>query len=437
MSSDSKLTVLLVDDEDKILKSLKRLLRDEDFEIITAQSGMEGLELAKAHKPALVVSDQRMPGMTGVELFHKLREIMPDTIRILLTGYADASATIEAINSSAVRYYLNKPWDDEDFLSRIHESLDLYSTVKENKRLQELTISQNEQLIELNENLEKKVQEQTSEIRERHKELNVSFMETIKAFSTFLELRHKDVGSHSQRVAAMARTILADFDLNEKERQDVIVAAYLHDIGKISLPDSLLRVSFEDYRPRDLEQIKRHPILGQTCVYNISGFEEIGVIIRHHHENYDGTGYPDGLSHHKIPLGSRIIRLCDAFDHFSFAHGYPDMKTLNAATGRLVQFSGSDFDSELVTRFVEHELAKRMYYGESSDTVTLKPNEVEEGMVVTEDINTRNGMFLLPKGAKLSRGMIKRICKIHAVDPIVEGIRVYRQIKTKEMGHVL
>lgn len=429
-------TILLVDDEDGILKSLRRLLKTLGANVVTASNGEAALEILKNREVSLIISDQRMPGMTGVDMLRRSRDTSPNSIRILLTGYADIDATVDAINSGAVKYYFNKPWDDDSFVSRIKESLDLYAAKAENSRLQKLTYLQNRQLKELNENLERRVEEQTIEIREQHEELKQSFMETIKAFSTFIELRHKEVGSHSQRVASLAKNILKGFQLNQKEYQDIVVAAYLHDIGKISLPDKVLKKNPDDYGAGDRELVHKHPILGQSCVYGISGFEEIGVIIRHHHENYDGQGYPDNLKEKRIPLGSRIIRLCDAFDHRAFKGSYPDVKTLNEASAMLVQFSGSEFDPELIKRFIDIDIARQLYQDDFSDVAGLKPSELKEGMIVAADINTRNGMFLLPKGAKLSEGIIKRINKINAVDPITDVIMVFKQRVASEEEHV-
>jgi len=122
-----KHAILAVDDEEGILKALTRLFKSIDIELSTATSGAEALKMIQNNKYSLIISDQRMPGMTGVEFLHLSRDISPDSIRILLTGYADINATVEAINSGAVRYYFNKPWDDNFFLSRIEESLKLFA----------------------------------------------------------------------------------------------------------------------------------------------------------------------------------------------------------------------------------------------------------------------------------------------------------------------
>ncbi len=287
----------------------------------------------------------------------------------------------------------------------------------------------------MNKTLEQRVAEQTKEIRGKNEELNRSFMETIKSFSTILELRYKDVGSHSQRVAALTDKLCKGYNLNQKEYQDIVIAAYLHDIGKVGIADKIIRKPASDYTKTELEEIKKHPILGQSCVYNISGFEDIGMIIRHHHENYNGSGYPDNIREQQIPLGSRIIRIADAFDNLAFDKGYPNHDVLSESAASLVQFAESWYDPDIVKKFIKYDLAKSFLHKDSSSTIVVKTFELEEGMITASDIHTNSGMFLLPKGARLSSGMIMRIMKIDKVDPIPEGVNVYKHSMSKEDNH--
>ena len=425
--------VLVVDDDEGILKALRRLLSDLDVKVIIATSGAEALDIMKDREVSLIISDQRMPKMTGVEFLRRSREISPNSIRILLTGYADIDATIDAINSGAVQYYFNKPWDDETLLSRVRESLDLYKVRSENKRLNKLIRQQNEKLKEFNKTLEQKVEKQTEKIKGQHKELANTFMETIKAFSTIVGLRFKEVGSHSQRVGTIVKKmILKDHQIDNKERKNMIVAAFLHDIGKISIPDRIIEKDKELRTIADIEEIKKHPVLGQSCVSVISGFEDIGLIIRYHHENYDGTGYPDGFREEEIPLGSRMIRIADAFDKLAFTDRYPTMKALADATAHLVLYSGSKFDPVLVKKFLELDIGRQFLYRETAETHRVKTVMLGQGMVVAEDVYTRSGMFILPKGAKLSRGMVSRLIHFDRFDPIPNGVLVEKKVDDRK-----
>ena len=298
---------------------------------------------------------------------------------------------------------------------------------RENRRLHLLTEEQNQKLKRLNISLHQRVQEQTKEIRDQNEELKQSFLETIKAFSSIVEMRSKEMGSHSQRVASLVKRIISGLSLSDKEAQDIVVAAFIHDIGKIALPDKLAKKSVGQMSNADLELFRQHPIVGQSFVVAITGFEEIGRIIRHHHEDFDGTGYPDNLRDNSIPLGARALRLINEFDHLAFADDYPDLPTLNRAAAHIVQHSGSKFDPDMVKRFIDLDVARLLYHGEVTEIMGVKPDDLKEGMVVAHDIRTRTGLFLLPRGATLSTGMIGRIRKIHAVDPVAEIVRIYKR----------
>ncbi len=242
-----------------ILKALRRVLKEVNARLVMVGSGPKALEVLSRQKVSLVISDQKMPEMTGVELLSKVRELSPETVRILLTGYADADATVAAINNGAVRYYLSKPWDDELLVSRVNDSLELFETTAENKRLTELTKQQNEKLLEFNHGLQEKVDQQTGRIKEQHSLLKKSFMETIKSFSTIVGLRLRHVASHSQRVATLTKMLLAGLDISGKEYQDIVVAAYLHDIGKIGLPQKIASKSQDECTPLERKSLYKHP----------------------------------------------------------------------------------------------------------------------------------------------------------------------------------
>ena len=157
--------VLCVDDEENILRSLRRLFIDEEFEIITALSGQEGLEvLATTQNVGVIVSDQRMPGMLGSEFLHACRTAAPDAVRILLTGYSDLTSTIDAINKGGLSRYLGKPWNDEELLMVVRDAVKQYALILENRRLNTIVQQQNEELQEWNRNLKARVLKQTKSL---------------------------------------------------------------------------------------------------------------------------------------------------------------------------------------------------------------------------------------------------------------------------------
>ena len=220
IETPDSIKILLVDDEVNITKSLRRLLSQVDlYEVLIGNSGDEGLALIRENLDiGVIISDQRMPQMTGVEFLKEALKMVPDAIRILLTGYADIEASIAAINQGAVFRYLSKPWQDDELLATIAEAVEHYQLVSENKRLNALVAKQNAELQDWNSRLKQRVLDQTSQIRakseslaEKNQQLRASFGETIEALSGLVGMRNRVDPGHSRNtaelVAAMANAM--------------------------------------------------------------------------------------------------------------------------------------------------------------------------------------------------------------------------------------
>ena len=259
-------SILIVDDEESILNAFKRILADENYEIQTARDGLDGLKkLRAAQKPfSLIISDQRMPVMNGVQFFAKAKEIFPDAVRILLTGYADTDAIIDAVNKGGIHLYFTKPWREEELIAHIKQSLSQTELLMENRRLVELTKKQNEDLVELNKTLEEKVKQKTSDLLAKAEELNVSYEKvqimldgTVKTMSKIVETRDPYTSGHEAKVAIISCKIAEEMRLSKEQIEAIHIAATLHDIGKISVPSEILT---KPGRLSDLEMeiIKTH-----------------------------------------------------------------------------------------------------------------------------------------------------------------------------------
>jgi len=171
---DYKHTVLLVDDEENVLHSLKRLLRKEGYRLLTASSGTEGLKVLEKNDIHLVISDQRMPQMSGTEFFAIVKERYPGPIRIVLTGYTDVDSITESINKGHIYKFFLKPWNDQSLKLEIKSALEQYDLIQTNKRLHEKVLEQNEELKKINENLEMLVKKRTMELEIQNQALELS-----------------------------------------------------------------------------------------------------------------------------------------------------------------------------------------------------------------------------------------------------------------------
>jgi len=428
--------ILFVDDEENVLRSLKRLFLDEAYQLFTAPSGKAGLELLGKQVFAVIVSDQRMPEMSGSEFLAKAREVQPDAVRIVLTGYADVQAAVSAINEGGAYRYIAKPWNDTDFVLTIRDAVDTYGLKQENKRLTELTRAQNEELKKWNKDLEGMVQEQTLDIQNKNKELEKlnaqlsgNLRKSIEVFSNLIEMREKTMSSHSKNVAALSRQIAINLKLTDPETNNVLVAALLHDVGKIGVSDAVLMKTPDTMNELEQKDYRSHAVRGQVAIDIIEGFRDIGLIVRHHHEHIDGTGFPDGLKMNAIPLGSRIIAIADAYDRL-LNTALPSADDMNRALSSLAFYLDSRFDHKVFAQFrpiVEAKLKALEKKGsQSEEEVEVTPAMLQPGLVLTRDVRSGTGILILARGHILDQTIVNAIQRYYQMDAPRAGIFVQK-----------
>jgi len=424
--------VLCVDDEENILKSIRRLLAAEDIEALTATSGEQGLEILQSIDGiGVIVSDQRMPGLCGAEFLQQAREIAPDVPRIMLTGYADITATIDAINKGGSYRYISKPWNDEELIRTIQDAIGHYRIILENRKLSELVRKQNEELQEWNANLKTRVLEQTSSIRikinelhELNDKLKKNYEGSLLAFSGLMELRDRESRNHCRNVADISVLVAKHIDCDPDVIETVRVSALLHDIGKIGISDTLLQGEIETLLPAEKTEYQLHPVRGQTAIDSVEDLRPAGILIRHHHENYDGSGFPDRLSGNDIPLGARILAMADAADRqFSKTQGDNGIEMTIKEISRHLE---TRFDPTLFP-YVETAVQAK-YRGLSKQDglveMEVQPGELRRGLLVTRDVRSGTGLLLLAAGERLDEWNIQALKRYYHLDPPERGITV-------------
>jgi len=420
-------TLLLVDDEANILSSLRRLFRPYGYKILTASSGREGLEILGTQEVDLIISDMRMPEMDGATFLARAAEQWPDIVRILLTGYADMSATIAAVNEGKIYKYFSKPWEENDIVLSVRHALEQRFLEQERNRLLALTRQQNAQLQDLNANLEEKVRQRTAEIQQimgmlevAHESLKENYVNTIKVFSHLIEMREGMLGGHSRRVAEVARRLAKQIGMCDEDAQQVYFAGLLHDIGKIGMPDRLISKSPQELSNEDRVQLVKHPVIGEGILLSLEYLKDAAGMIRSHHEQYDGRGYPNGLRGEEIPLGGRILALANDFDGLQYGSlGVPCHNAVQAC-GFISRHAGTRYDPLLVEAFLELsgcEQAKAEEQGASpaappeqlTQGRAIKSKDLKPGMVLVQDLAMKNKVLLLSSGHVLDGGVISRI----------------------------
>ena len=430
--------ILLVDDEPNITKALKRLLiQVDEYEVLVASSGADAITLLKDHPDVgVIISDQRMPLMTGVEFLAQARELTPNAVRILLTGYADIEASINAINKGGVFRYLTKPWNDDYLLQVVGEAAHNFWLVAENERLNKLVAKQNAELQEWNARLKQRVLDQTAQIRaksdalaESNQLLRHSFRETIEALSGLVEIRDRRTSGHSRNVAKLVTAMAAELQLDDKETEKIRSAALLHDIGKIGLPEHLLGIPPVQMNDKDLNEYYLHPIRGQAAIDMVPALRDVGEIIRHHHEHMDGSGFPDGLRGSRIPFGARIVCIANTFER-ALLH-YPERTALDSALLDISPLWGKILDPKLQTTLETVAPTVFRHLDMSAEVMQLhvKPRDLKPGMQLLRDLYSGTGIMLLNKGTVFDETAIALVKRRFQIDPFDHDIPVLIQPK--------
>ncbi len=338
-------TVLFVDDEVNILKAFQRLFRNEPWKVLTASRAREALELLSNQPTQVVVTDQRMPEMSGVDLLSAVRERHPDVVRMMLTGYTEINVAVDAINRGAIYRLITKPWNDEELKATIRQAIEQWELKREIQRLNQITREQNFKLQDMNRTLEAKVRERTRQLDDKNRDLKDAYVQTIRALAEAVDAKDAYTRGHSERVGVYASKVAREMGLPRERIERVYIAGLLHDVGKIGVRDAVIT---KPDRLTDLEyeEIKEHPIIGAKILEPIRFLADVTPCVRHHHEWYDGStrGYPERLRGEQIPLGSRIILVADTVEAMTSDRPYRKGLALDVVIAELHKYSGSQFD---------------------------------------------------------------------------------------------
>lgn len=427
MTESEAITLLLVDDEANILNSLRRLLRKESWTLLTAESGEQALELAGKYSLDMVISDARMPGMDGATLLAEIQSSQPDCIRILLTGYADISTTVRAINEGRIYRYISKPWDDVELLMTLRQGLAFRMSERERKRLEKLTQLQNQELLELNETLENKVKARTAELEQTadmldlaYAELKRSYVVSTQVFATMLQQRLPRERQTNEAVISLVKAWAERRNMAPAERENLAMAAALYNIGKVTWDDALLSKPSDLLYKENRQVYRRYPEIGEGFLMALEPLQGAARIIRHHMERWDGLGFPDQLQSEAIPLGAQMLRLAVDFVELQAGIVLDHTATRDSALAWVKRYSAKLYDPMLADEFIVFCQAQlRDPQAPHHDELLLDTRRAEPGMWLSRDLHAAKGFLLLNAGKQLTRNLIDKL----ATFEVTEGVR--------------
>ena len=413
----TKSAVLLVDDEESILNSLRRLLRGQPYEVVLATSGAQALEIMATRPIDLVMSDARMPGMDGATLLAEVHRLYPATSRILLTGYADLTTIIKAINDGQIHRYISKPWNDEELQLVLQQTL-------EHQRLERLARDQTEQLKLLNATLEKRVAARTAELQQTadmldlaYDELKRSYVTGTEVFSLLANLRLPKEKQTNRQLIELIRVYCKFHPMDEASARDLTMAAALYNIGKLSWSDSMMVSPSDLLHSTDRERYRAYPTQSESLLMTLEPMKDAARLIRHHQERWDGTGFPDHLKGDAIPEGSRLLKL--AVDFIELQRGLILERQMNSDEALIYirKYAGRLYDPEMVEDFIQACAAFLSDVTLGDPTVkVLTTRELAEGMVLARNLNADNGMLLLNAGKVLNLPLVDKLIAFEAME---------------------
>ncbi|UCE19756.1 MAG: response regulator [Gemmatimonadota bacterium] len=334
---NEKKRILIVDDESCVRELLVHFLNNKGYDCIQAENAQCALNILHQKNIPIIISDIRMPGLDGIGFLQEVKQKEPFTEVIMATALTETSTAVEAMRQGAYDYVV-KPFDLKTVETSVRRAFERRQLLIENK--------------EYHDRLEEKVQEKTSELVEKNTQLRLLFLNTIQSLVQTLEAKDKYTEGHSRRVAEMSSLMAKRLRFSDEDVEKLRLAGILHDIGKIGVREACLNKP-GTLTEAESEEIKQHPLISERILTPIEELQEILADIRHHHERYDGNGYPHGLRGVDIPLGARILAVADSYDAMTSDRPYRPALTADKALDELEVNAGKQFDPQLIKVFIE------------------------------------------------------------------------------------
>ena len=416
--SATQASILIVDDEELLVFAFKEMFESEGYRTLTALNAVDALKHLEEERLAVVLTDQNMPTENGLEFLAKVKAIQPDATRVLMTGVLDLSTVIEAINKGEIYRFVVKPCMREDLLATLKNAVQRYELIGQNAMLQAATHAMNRELEDLNRALARQVAreaEQNAQLAGLNEALEQNLQRSVELCLKTMETFYPSLGVCAKQVHELCAAMAEGLKLPPNQRQILEISAWLHDVGLVGIPRRLIRLwqdSPETLNPAELALVKQHPIMGQELAGFVHHLSEVGLIIRSHHERFDGTGYPDRRPGEHIPWLGRLLAVAATYAENS-SHG-------RDALAFVQRGSGTAFDPEAVralTRFRPPSMSRMER--------EVRMAELRSGMVLAKGIHTANGLLLIPEGQVLNEPYIDKLRNHNRVNPIKDSLLIY------------
>ena len=331
--------ILLVDDEHTILELVKRMLTPRGIEVTACSNAVEALEALDAAPGYydVLLTDLSMPGMSGTELLQEVRNRDEPIVTIVMTGFATVDTAVDSIRVGAYDF-IQKPLRMAELTALIQRALEYRNLKIENERYQN--------------HLEEMVRQRGTQLVETLEEVRQAYDFTLDALVAMLDIRESQTGKHSVRAKQLATTLALHMGIDRRDVEAIASGAFLHDIGKIGIPDSIL-LKPGPLSTAEWETMRSHPEIGYRILGTSPYLKQAAEVVYAHHERFDGKGYPRGLKGSDICIGARIFAVVDAYDAMRSLRCYRESMEEGAVIEEIRTCSGTHFDPEVVDAFLE------------------------------------------------------------------------------------
>ena len=400
----STYTVLFVDDEPNILRAIKRALFTMDITLLLADSGAKALDLMSKHDVHVVISDMKMPQMSGAELLEQVAINYPETFRVVLTGYADIESTIKAVNQGKIHRYLQKPWDNQELIAVVEEGLERVKLKAENLRLQKLTRLQNKKLRDVNASLEQVVQKRTRQIKAALNKIEKHNLAMEQVLFNVISINPDINGKFAIEVSELASKLARIARLEKEEIQQVRYAGLICELGLLGLESEDFKAPFSKLKYQQQQNYLSQTKQAALILAPAHELHQVSDIIEFQFEHYNGSGLYNKVAK-EIPTGARILAI--ARDYWRLVTGRMSGIEMSPRDAKLEmkKHRNTRYDGEFLDLLLEAEDVTTSKLLSTS----LKASQLKAGMVLAQNLYNDSHILILPEGHVFSDATIQKL----------------------------
>ncbi|AWB65362.1 hypothetical protein C2869_02415 [Saccharobesus litoralis] len=402
----AKNKIMIVDDEQPILDALKRLFRRQ-YDVSCFLDARQALEALAKDEFAAIISDMKMPIMSGAEFLASAYSMKPDIPRLLLTGFSDVDDTTRAINQGKITNYVSKPWLNVELKNLVEQAVEQYQLKRSVGQLQEEVKLKNNELEAQNRLLEKKVADRTAKLqkyaqslKKAQRQQRLLFQDIIEMINLIVEEVTEEHAGHIKRVASHCRLLAEKLGLDRHTVTHCYLAGLMHEIGKVTLDDELIKQTEDQMDKAQRTKSRMHALKGAEILKKVPHLRPISLAVKHQYEHYDGSGFPEHLVGEQIPMAARILAVVNDFDKFIIGRSLGTPVPRHQAIAA-IQAQAKNYDPTALATYIEL-LDLLLDFDEYHTDTCLTVELLEEGMTLSRDLKSQQGAVLLTKDTELN-----------------------------------